>query len=503
MIIKKTLLLSTAAIVLLLNLCFVTFGFQYIYLGISYCIVGVIFVISLLSSVFDRDNIFTTILLGVFIVVNLLSYLLIKGWIWLDNSNSSLTPMMRIAITGGVVAVLSKLGKETYKQMWNWCHQYLITMCTIVNTDENGVFKYVMKYLITHGNCLEIQRARIGDIQTKMKKNFWTHSIQKYSNICWTPDEGFHLFYYNWEGKRVKIFLDITTEVMPFNAGMDRRPFEKIRIRLWVFGRGRRDILKSLCETAKREYYSVPEGYISIMTPDRWANNWEEDKLIEYPNIDKTYFEKKHIILEKCSRFIRGEEYYNVMGRDYRLGLLFHGPPGNGKTKMSTNIAAYLKFSHICVLHLQHTGIDSSNLQKLLRDTPENAIILIEDIDRKNIKIDRSLLLNTIDGLSAYEKRIFILTTNDIDCIDEAIRRRCDLEIHFPYATSKAIRKILQDNYPHITKTTLDNFINLTDEYNLRMSDIESFVLYQRINSRIPDNICSNIDSLLDRGVKK
>ena len=53
---------------------------------------------------------------------------------------------------------------------------------------------------------------------------------------------------------------------------------------------------------------------------------------------------------------------------------------------MSTNIAAYLKFSHICVLHLQHTGIDSSNLQKLLRDTPENAIILIEDIDRKKYK---------------------------------------------------------------------------------------------------------------------
>ena len=124
-------------------------------------------------------------------------------------------------------------------------------------------------------------------------------------------------------------------------------------------------------------------------------------------------------------------------------------------------------------------------------------------LTERNIKIDRSLLLNTIDGLSAYEKRIFILTTNDIDCIDEAIRRRCDLEIHFPYATSKAIRKILQDNYPHITETILDDFINMTDEYNLRMSDIESFVLYQRINSRIPDNICSNIDSLLDRGVKK
>ncbi len=499
--IKQTILLLSAAIVLLLNLCFVTSGFQYIYLGISYCIVGAIFVLSLLSSLIQRENIFTTILLGVFIIVNLLSYLLIKGWIWLDKSDSPLTPMMRIAITGGVVAVLSKLGKESSRQVWNWCHQYLITMCTIQNTDENGVFKYVMKYIISHGKQLEIQRARIGDIQTKMKANFWTHSIENYSNICWTPDEGFHLFYYNWEGTRVKIFLDITTELMPYNTGMDRRPFEKIRLRLWVFGRGRRDILKSLCETAKNEYYSVPEGYISIMTPDRWANNWEEDKLIEYPDINRTYFSKKDLILKKCSRFINGEEHYNEMGRDYRLGLLFYGPPGNGKTKMATNIATHLKYSHICILHLQHTRIDSSNLQKLLRDTPENAIILIEDIDKRNIKIDRSILLNSIDGLGAYEKRIFILTTNDIDCIDEAIRRRCDMEVYFPYAENKQIIDILKANYSHIPDNIINQFITLTTEYNLRMSDIESFILYQRINSRLPDSICDNIDILLERGI--
>lgn len=499
---KKTILLVLAAIFLLLNLCFVTFGFQYIYLGISYCIVGIIFIISLLSSVVYRDNIFTTILLGVFIVVNLLAYLLIKGWIWLDNSDSNLTPMMRIAITGGVVAMLSKLGRESYRQMWNWCHQYLITMCTIQNTDENGVFKYVMKYFITHGKRLEIQRARIGDIQTKLKQNFWTHSIEKYSNICWTPDEGFHLFYYDWEGSRIKIFLDITTEIMPYSTGMDRRPFEKIRMRLWVFGRGRREILKSLCETAKREYYSVPEGYISIMTPDRWANNWEEDKLIEYPDIRRTYSPRKDEIFEKCSRFVRGEEYYNILGRDYRLGLMFHGPPGNGKTKMATNIAAHLKYSHICILHLQHSGIDSSNLQKLLRDTPENSIILIEDIDKQNTKIDRSILLNAIDGLGAYERRIFILTTNNIDEIDIAIRRRCDLEVYFDYADENQKREILRGNYEHITDDIIDKFLRLTVDYHLRMSDIESFILYQRINSRLPDSICKNIDILLDRGIK-
>ena len=156
----------------------------------------------------------------------------------------------------------------------------------------------------------------------------------------------------------------------------------------------------------------------------------------------------------------------------------------------------------ICILHLQHSGIDSSNLQKLLRDTPENSIVLIEDIDKQNTKIDRSILLNAIDGLGAYERRIFILTTNNIDEIDIAIRRRCDLEVYFDYADENQKREILRDNYEHITDDIIENFLRLTVDYHLRMSEIESFILYQRINSRLPDSICKNIDILLDRGIK-
>ena len=49
---------------------------------------------------------------------NLLAYLFIKFWIWLDSSESNLSPMIKIAITGGALAVVSKIGKELGTQIW-------------------------------------------------------------------------------------------------------------------------------------------------------------------------------------------------------------------------------------------------------------------------------------------------------------------------------------------------------------------------------------------------
>ena len=75
------------------------------------------------------------------------------------------------------------------------------------------------------------------------------------------------------------------------------------------------------------------------------------------------------------------------------------------------------------------------------------------------------------------------------------------MEVYFPYAENKQIIDILKANYSHIPDNIINQFITLTTEYNLRMSDIESFILYQRINSRLPDSICDNIDILLERGI--
>ena len=46
--------------------------------------------------------------------------------------------------------------------------------------------------------------------------------------------------------------------------------------------------------------------------------------------------------------------------------------------------------------------------------------------------------------------------------MDEAIRRRCDLEVYFPYTEDKQIIEILKANYPHIPDNIIDEFTSLT-----------------------------------------
>ena len=116
----------------------------------------------------------------------------------MDSSESNLSPMIKIAITGGALAIVSRAGKEIGTQIWNWCHQYFVTMCVIKNLQNPNLFQYLLKYFVSNRHSLNIQKARIELIQTNIKKTFWTHTVEtNTSSVCWTPDNGHHLFYYN------------------------------------------------------------------------------------------------------------------------------------------------------------------------------------------------------------------------------------------------------------------------------------------------------------------
>ena len=502
MIVLKSTLLVAFFLVLVLNLCFVTFNFQYFYLGLSYSVVGILFLISLFITFRRRDNLLFTVAFAGIVVANLLAYLFIKFWIWLDSSESNLSPMIKIAITGGALAVVSKVGKELGTQIWNWCHQYFVTMCVIKNLQNPNLFQYLLKYFVANRSNLNIQKARIELFKTNIKKSFWTHTISTNTpSVCWTPDNGHHLFYYTYEGVTYKIILDISSAISQHGVGKQGNPFERRILKMYILGRNRKHILIDLCEKAKKDYFTVPGDYISIMTPDRWGNIWEQDKLIEKIDYEQFFSPVKTKITEKCRRFVGGEEYYNKASKDYRLCLMFYGPPGNGKTKMVRVLASRLNYQHICSLNLEHEHITTANIHKLIRDTPDNSIILIEDITKNSHLMTSSTFLNLLDGLSSYEKKIFVITTNNIDDIDERILRRCDEKYLFSWATKKQILNSLKYFYPTITPIIENTFIKLVADYNIRMSDLHNYLLYQTMISKIPERIIQedNINELIDK----
>lgn len=117
-------------------------------------------------------------------------------------------------------------------------------------------------------------------------------------------------------------------------------------------------------------------------------------------------------------------------GRKLKRGVLFHGPPGTGKTMTAMYLAKAMEERTVILLTGQGLGLieRASEIARWLQP----AMIIIEDIDL--IAEDRSHntvatpllfeLLNQMDGLSDDSDVLFLLTTNRPDILEPALASR-------------------------------------------------------------------------------
>jgi predicted AAA+ superfamily ATPase len=116
-----------------------------------------------------------------------------------------------------------------------------------------------------------------------------------------------------------------------------------------------------LCRYNKRMWESVPFKHPSTF-----------DTLAMSPEL-KT--EIKADLLD----FTKGEQFYHRAGKAWKRGYLLYGPPGTGKSSMIAAIANYLQYD---VYDVELTEVASnSELRKLLIQTTNRSVIVIEDID--------------------------------------------------------------------------------------------------------------------------
>ena len=77
------------------------------------------------------------------------------------------------------------------------------------------------------------------------------------------------------------------------------------------------------------------------------------------------------------------------------------------------------------MLSLCDPNMDDASLSREIREAPNNAMIMLEDVDAvfvdrtktegKKNSVTFSGLLNAIDGVGSQEGRIFVMTTNHIE----------------------------------------------------------------------------------------
>ncbi|KAI1159415.1 P-loop containing nucleoside triphosphate hydrolase protein [Nemania serpens] len=129
-------------------------------------------------------------------------------------------------------------------------------------------------------------------------------------------------------------------------------------------------------------------------------------------------------------------------GQPVRKGYLLHGPPGTGKSSLPQALANKMKVN-LYLVDLPSLG-KNEQLFDLFRSLPDKCIVLIEDVDDWQASLDPGVLnrppgsyvtmgalQNVIDGVSAREGRIVIMTANETEKLDPALRRkgRVDQEI--------------------------------------------------------------------------
>lgn len=139
-------------------------------------------------------------------------------------------------------------------------------------------------------------------------------------------------------------------------------------------------------------------------------------------------------------------------GFSAKRGLLFHGPPGTGKTRT----ACWLTHSLPGVTVFLVTGEQLWNIKECCRLARElaPAMLILEDVDLIATRRDQNYqttalhqLMNEMDRLDSDSEILFLLTTNQPDQIEPALANRpgrIDQAIHFPLPDDACRQRLIE-----------------------------------------------------------
>ncbi len=158
---------------------------------------------------------------------------------------------------------------------------------------------------------------------------------------------------------------------------------------------------------------------------------------------------------------LRYPELFTRLGVAPPKGVLLHGPPGTGKTRLAQAVANESEANFFSINGPEIMGSGYGESEKALREVFEEAtkaapaIVFIDEIDsiapkRSQVhgEAEKRLvaqLLTLMDGLNSRAHVVVIAATNRPDAIDEALRRpgRFDREIVIGVPDESGRREIL------------------------------------------------------------
>jgi hypothetical protein len=262
--------------------------------------------------------------------------------------------------------------------------------------------------------------ARHPDLHAQVGTSWWGEpgkGLWKQAENAW--------FEVAWEGHRLDVlWMSWSAEGCRTHRAWILAAEEPIAERFFI----------TVCEwtgTVRREVLVFEEGV------------WEKSEDL-YRAIQHTTFENlilrgslKEEIQQDFAQFLAARSTYERYGVPWKRGVLFVGPPGNGKTHA---VKALLNAVDLPCLYVKsfrdRWGTEQSNIRSVFQRARQTTpcLLVLEDLDSLLNNQNRSFFLNELDGFAANAGILTIATTNHPERLDPAILdrpSRFDRKYHF------------------------------------------------------------------------
>lgn len=170
-------------------------------------------------------------------------------------------------------------------------------------------------------------------------------------------------------------------------------------------------------------------GEVLVFDQGRWYKSSDLYSSIQSASFDNLILEGslKEDIQEDICGFFDAKDVYQQYGIAWKRGILFLGPPGNGKTHAVKAVINGLGRPCLYVKSfVAEYQTDQENIGSVFERARESApcILVLEDLDSLITKTNRSFFLNEMDGFASNDGILTLATTNHPERLDPAILER-------------------------------------------------------------------------------